>query len=113
MKDYEAVFILRSTLGPEKTQEEIEKLKEVIKKQEGVIQEEVKWGNRTLAYSIKNKREGFYVLLYFQLDPSRVKSILHTYGLMTDEVLRVMIVEKQETPKTQKVASGDAAAGPA
>jgi len=113
MKDYEAVFILRSTLGPEKTQEEIEKLKDVIKKQEGIVQEEIKWGNRTLAYSIKNRRDGYYVLLYFQLDPSRVKQILHTYRLMTDEILRVLIVEKQEAPKPQKVVSAEATPGQA
>lgn len=109
MKDYEVVVILRATLGPEKIQEDLDKVKEVIKKQGGVVQEEQKWGSRTLAYPIKKKTEGFYVLIYFQMAPSGLTQLNHAFRLMEEEVLRAMVLEKEEIPKPKVVAEEPAA----
>ncbi len=98
MKDYEAVIILQPRATPEKVQEDIQKVKDIITKNNGVIQSEIKWGKRNLTYSIKKKREGYYLLLHFQLDPSAVKTIAQAYRLLEEEVLRFMITEQNKRP---------------
>jgi len=104
MRDYEVVVILRATLGPDKIQEDLEKVKETIRKQGGVIQEEQKWGSRSLSYPIKKKTEGFYVLIYFQIEPSRITALNHAFRLMEEEVIRALVLVKEELPKPKITA---------
>lgn len=103
MKSYEAMIILQGHLSPEKVQADIQKVKDVITKHGGLIQSESKWGKRNLAYSIKKKREGYYLLLSFQALPSSIKEIGQAYRLL-EEVLRATIVQKAGIPQVAKVA---------
>jgi small subunit ribosomal protein S6 len=102
-RNYEAMIILYPGATPEKSQEEIQKVKDVITRFGGVVQSEVKWGKRGMAYSIKKKRDGYYLLLHFQADPSSLKSMTQAWKLMEDQVIRVLIVQKDQ-PQLAKVA---------
>ncbi len=104
MKDYEAVIILEPNTIPEKVQEDIQKVKDVITKQGGKIQSEIKWGKRNLAYAIKKKREGYYLVLSFQAESSAIKNVMQAYRLMEQEILRVMVLEKNKPSQIAKVA---------
>ncbi len=103
MNHYEAVIILEPNVTPEKNQEDIQKVKDVIVKYGGVIQSEIKWGKRVMAYSIKKKREGYYLLLNFQAAPEAIKQISQAYRLLETEVLRSMILQK-DAPQPAKAA---------
>lgn len=94
MKNYEAVIILEPNVTPEKNQEDSQKVKDIIAKFGGSIQSEIKWGRRSMAYSIKKKREGYYLLLNFQANPEAVKPISQAFRLLETEVLRFMILQK-------------------
>ncbi|MBI4550153.1 MAG: 30S ribosomal protein S6 [Candidatus Omnitrophica bacterium] len=100
---YEAMIILFPGATPEKSQEEIQKVKDVISKFGGAVQSEVKWGKRTMAYTIKKKREGYYLLLHFQAKPSSIKPMTQAWKLMEDDVIRILIVQKDQ-PQLAKVA---------
>lgn len=103
MKNYEAVIILEANVTPEKNQDDVQKVKDVIVKYEGAIQSEIKWGKRVMAYPIKKKREGYYLLLVFQAKPEAIKQIAQAYRLLETEVLRSMIIQK-DAPQPAKAA---------
>lgn len=103
MKSYEAVIILEPNVNPEKNQEDIQKVKDVIVKYGGTIESEIKWGKRAMAYSIKKKKEGYYLLLNFQAKPEAIKQISQAYRLLEAEVLRSMILQK-DAPLPVKAA---------
>lgn len=103
MKFYEAMIILQPNLNPDKSQEDIQKVKDVIIKNGGTIQSEIKWGKRSLAYSIKKKREGYYVIFHFDAPPTSIINIASAYRIMEEDVLRAMILQI-EKPEIAKVA---------
>jgi small subunit ribosomal protein S6 len=102
------MIVLRSGATPEKMQESIQKAEEVIKKNGGLIQEEIKWGKRNLAYAIKKKREGYYLLVYFQAEPSSIKPITEAYRLLDEDVLRAMILERGDGEPVKSVQAHEA-----
>lgn len=103
MRSYEAMIILHPHASPERLQDGVTKVKDVITKQKGSVSSEIKWGKRTLAFPIKKKKEGYYLILEFQADPSAVKPLHQAYRLMEEDVLRVMILEKTK-PEAKKAA---------
>ena len=48
----------------------IEKLKDIIVSDGGEIENIDEWGKRTLAYEIRHKKEGYYVVFYFKGKPT-------------------------------------------
>lgn len=98
MRNYEAMIILEANPVPDKIQESIQKVKDIIVKYGGAVQSEIKWGKRALAYSLKKKREGYYILLYFQAEPSSIGPVVQAYRLLDQEVLRAMIIAREKAP---------------
>ncbi len=66
MKKYETIFILDPLLEEDKIEQEVEKVKKVITAKGGEILYEERWGLRKLAYQIKRKEQGYYILLVYQ-----------------------------------------------
>jgi small subunit ribosomal protein S6 len=50
-----------------------------------------RWGKRTLAYEIRHKREGYYVVLEYTAE-ANVSAELHRMLTLADEVLRHKII---------------------
>lgn len=105
MNFYEAVIVLQPQLSAEKMQEAVQKVKDIVSKHGGTVQAENKWGKRGLAYSIKKKREGYVVLLSFQADPSKINLIHQAYRLLEEEVLRALIIKKEQPQAANVVGS--------
>ncbi|MCA9953699.1 MAG: 30S ribosomal protein S6 [Ardenticatenaceae bacterium] len=53
------------------------------------------WGQRRLAYPIRKNTEGYYILYDAKLDPQRLSDIERNMQY-TDDILRYMIVRKEE-----------------
>ena len=51
-----------------------------------------KWGKRQLAYIIQKKREGYYVLLYFEAPPTLITELQRRYKL-TDTIIRHLVIQ--------------------
>lgn len=95
MHKYETLFVLDSTtLSEEELNQLTEKFKDLIS-QHGEIESVDVWGKRRLAYPIKYKNEGYYVLINFTSDASFPKELDRIYGI-TDGVLRTLIVRKDD-----------------
>ncbi len=68
MRQYETIFVINPTLVEETYREVVNKFKNVIEKQKGVIVKVEEWGNQRLAYTLKKFDKGFYVLFNYCAD---------------------------------------------
>ena len=98
MRPYEDMIILDPTLDDETVRGEVDRAVELIKAKGGSPGRVERWGKRRLAYEIRKHREGNYVVLEAQAEPS-VMSDLDRSLTLADGVLRhkvVLIPEKAQ-----------------
>jgi len=90
---YELILILKPEVAEEARKAEIEKIKGLIAAGKGEIVKEDVWGQRVLAYPVKNFSEGFYHLLDFKSSPAKIKELEGSLTL-DEEVLRFLIIKE-------------------
>ncbi|MGX2984984.1 30S ribosomal protein S6 [Helicobacter sp. 23-1048] len=100
MKHYETMFIVKPTLQEEEIKAKIDFFKDIITKNEGVIETCLDMGMRNLAYEIKKNQRGYYFVIYFQSNPSLIAELERNYRI-NEDILRFLIV-KYESKKEQK-----------
>ena len=92
MKNYEIMFILSTQLTDEEKQAKVKFVEETLVKSEAAeIKTEV-WGERKLAYPIKKKENGYYVLTTFQADGTQFTEIEAKLNI-NESLLKYMIVK--------------------
>ncbi|NLW21765.1 MAG: 30S ribosomal protein S6 [Tissierellia bacterium] len=94
MRKYEAVFIFVPNLEEEKRNQLFDRLKGVIEA-DGTINNVDEWGNRKLAYEIKDFTEGYYVIVNFESTPETVDE-LDRICKISDGMMRHMIIREDE-----------------
>lgn len=75
MKQYELVIVISPEIDEENTDKIIDNISELIKSNEGTIEDLDRWGIRKLAYPIDKFREGNYISSLVNIDPSKVNVI--------------------------------------
>lgn len=90
MREYEAVVLLDPLIGEEVMGNSIEELKRVIPSMGGELLSVDRWGRRKLAYPIRKRIEGEYVLIKFKGD-GRVVSELDRICRIREPILRHLI----------------------
>ena len=92
MKNYEIMFILSTQLTDEEKQAKVKFDEETLAKSEAAeIKTEV-WGERKLAYPIKKKENGYYVLTTFQIDGIKLAEVEARLNI-EESILKYMIVK--------------------
>jgi small subunit ribosomal protein S6 len=69
----------------------LDRTKEIITGDNGVIVKIDEWGKKRLAYEIKDALDGVYYILYFEATPKTLDEVTRVLGI-TDSVLRYMPV---------------------
>ena len=92
---YEAIYIVESTLADEAVRAITDKYKGIIEAGGGIVDDTDVWEPRRLAYPIKNRREGIYVVVNFLADTA-TKNELDRIFRISDDTLRTMIVKQSE-----------------
>jgi small subunit ribosomal protein S6 len=128
MPIYESMLVLDPEMSKEQIDGFVEKLKQFIADRGAEVLKIEEWGINTLAYEIKKKNKGYYLLLYLNGDVALVAEMEKALRLM-EEVLRYLIVkceegdidafqkggepeqepEKEEEPETEKEAEKEPA----
>ena len=94
MNKYESVIIINPTADEEKVKGLIDKFSELINKS-GKVEKVDTLGKKKLAYEIKKNREGIYVVIYFEAEPSLIAELERNYRI-TDEVIKFIVIKVEE-----------------
>ena len=93
MRNYEGVFIINPELSNDSSKGVVTQIQELVSKNGGRVDGIQEWGKKRLAYKIKKKQEGNYVIMNFQLD-SKYANKLDQALRMNDHLLRFLLVNK-------------------
>ncbi|MBN2224452.1 MAG: 30S ribosomal protein S6 [Deltaproteobacteria bacterium] len=96
MRTYETVFILDPDLTEDDTEKAINRIQTVIEGQKGRIVLLDNWGKRKLAYRIKKKVKGNYVLIVYYGEPKSVAVLERNLKIM-EEVLKFLTINLAAT----------------
>jgi len=99
LRAYELIYILDPDLDEEQLSENIQRFIQVAKDHGAEVDEPQRWPKRRLAYHIKGKGEGFYVITRLRAESSAMAELTRVLKL-SESVLRHMVVspEEKETP---------------
>lgn len=92
---YEANFIVDTTLTEEQVNGIVEKYTGIITRGGGEIDDIDRMEPRRLAYPIKTRREGLYIVVNFRSEPA-AKDELDRIFRISDDVLRYIIVKQDK-----------------
>ena len=95
MSAYELMYIVKPDLDDQAVQQEIEKVGQLIQTNGGNIKKVTPWGKRRLAYTVKDNREGHYVVAEFDLDQAKVQEVERVLKI-SDTVFRHLLVRQDE-----------------
>ena len=96
MQKYETIFIMDPDLQEEQAQATIEKIKGIISQTQGAELFKVEdWGKRKLAYEVKKKPNGHYILIHFAGPPALLSELHRNFRVM-DAVVKFQSVRMDE-----------------
>lgn len=95
MHNYELVYILQADLDEATLTGAVDAIEALIKNSKGEIVKVDKWGKRRLAYLIRKMREGYYVFISFQIEPTEIVNLKRALGY-NEQVLRYIVVRVDE-----------------
>ena len=87
----------------------LDRTREIITGDKGVIVKIDEWGKRRLAYEIKDAFDGVYYILYFEATVKTLDEVTRVLGI-TDSVLRFMPLRHEKPFALQQPAAAPLAA---
>ncbi len=94
MNQYEMVVILKPQVEEEERKSILARLTDAIN-ENGNVGEIEEWGIRKLAYEINYIKEGYYVLINYEADPTVVSEVERRARII-DQVIRYLTVRKED-----------------
>ena len=91
MRHYEIMIILEPETDERTVAPSLEKLLQVVPSSGGTVDKIDIWGKRRLAYDIKKKSEGFYVVVDMTTTPEIAQELERQLGL-NESVLRTKLL---------------------
>jgi len=94
-REYELTFIVRIDPSEEVMKETINQVHAFVEEEDkGKVVKADHWGRRRLAYEIDGQREGYYVCMEAEIDPSHVEELERNLKLNGD-ILRYLLVRPE------------------
>ena len=94
MRHYEIMIILDPETDERTVANSLEKLLQVVPSNGGTVDKVDVWGKRRLAYDIKKKSEGFYVVVDMTTTPEIAQELDRQLGL-NETVLRTKLLRPE------------------
>ena len=94
MNKYESVIIINPSVDDEKLKSLEAQFTELINN-DGKLTKIDELGKRKLAYDVKKNKEGIYVVLYFEANPTLIAELERIYRI-TDEAIKFIDVRVEE-----------------
>ncbi len=93
MNKYESVVIIDPSVDEEKVKELSQKFTDLINK-DGKVEKVEELGKKRLAYEVKKNKEGYYVVLNFEANPTLIAELERNYRII-DEVIKFITVKAE------------------
>jgi small subunit ribosomal protein S6 len=77
-----------------KEETELKNVKDLIETYKGKVTKEEKWGEKTLAYAIKNNHTAFFYNFQFELDKKNILELKNKLNL-SEKVLRYLLLVRE------------------
>ena len=97
MRPYEVVYIFDSALPEDRINEKLERFHTQLSSTGGEITATDHWGRRPLAYSLKKKNAGYYVVEQFN-SPVEALPEFERLLKLDEELLRYLVVSHEGEP---------------
>jgi len=94
MNKYESTVIINPNVDEEGIKKLISTFTDLINK-EGKVEKADELGKRKLAYEIAKNKEAYYVVFYFEANPSLIAELERNYRI-TDEIIKFMTVKVEK-----------------
>ena len=94
MNKYESVIIINPAVEEEGMKKLIAKFTDLINT-EGKVEKVDELGKRKLAYEVKKNKEGYYVVFYFEAQPTLIAELERNYRI-TDDVIKFIVIKEEE-----------------
>jgi small subunit ribosomal protein S6 len=94
-KLYEGMFLVDSALAGSNWDGINDTIKTILEKAGAEIVTIKKWDDRKLAYEIKGKNRGTYILSYFRVDGQKIQDIEKAVKL-SEQIMRVLILSAEK-----------------
>ena len=91
MRQYELMIIVDPEVDDRQVATTLERFLAVITNDKGTIDNIDVWGRRRLAYEIKKRSEGVYVVVNFTAEPDTAKELDRQLGL-SEQILRTKLI---------------------
>jgi len=111
-RPYEAVYIVDPDMGEEQVSTVTSRYKQIIETNGGTVAKVDVWERRKLAYAIKGRTEGIYVVMQFS-GPAQAESELRRIFQISEDQIRAMIVRQDEAVPDPLAGEAEATAAPA
>ncbi len=108
MRRYELMLVLRPDAPDERISAIVDRTTRQITADGGQIVKVAPWGRRRLAYPIERYREGSYHIVVFEAPSPTIAEIERTL-LITEEILRHLIVRQERPARAVRRDDGEAA----
>lgn len=95
MNQYEAMYIINTSVEEEPRKALIEKFSDLVTANGGAVEAVDEWGKRRLAYPINDLVDGYYVLMHFSA-PADLPRELERNFQISEEILRYLVTRKGE-----------------
>ena len=98
---YEGLFIFPETLDEENLDHSIARVKEELETLGGTLESTTRMGKKNFARPLKKQKAGYYVVLMFKLDGTKIDALKQRLTLSTD-VFRSQFVIATEAEVAQE-----------
>ena len=95
MKNYEIMFIVKTTIGEDEVKAVAKKFQDILTNDGAKITDFVEMGQRELAYEIKKLKTGYYFVITCEADDKAVKEF-DRLALIDSNIIRHLIINKEK-----------------
>ncbi len=105
---YEAVYILDPDLGDERISAVTAKYRQIVEGGGGTLEKIDVWERRRLAYEVKGRTEGIYVVMQFRSKPA-VEAELRRIFQISEDQIRFLIIRRDDEEALLPIAAPESA----
>lgn len=100
------MLILNAEADEERQQELLERVQQLLRADDGVIDHVNDWGRRKLAYEFDKRGEGRYVIITCKASAAAIAEVNRVLGISRDVAIRHMTIRLNQAESERAISAG-------